>query len=240
MTNIIGDMVPKPGLGKWQVEQGIKAAMQISYHDWSVVGAHNLGLTELEKIGLYISEICRQADSYRDQAALAGTAIHAAIAALLRGEQVTPASHGLTAAPIAQATVKWMNENDFVCEQSEYTFVNRKLGFAGSTDWLGWFQGNRCLLDIKTQELEEGQKASYYDEHPLQLAGYALGLGEEAAMRVSLVVSRKPGIEPQVRFWSTPSSSQPEPNLHWNRYFLLLLETWKHSRQFYPEGLHVI
>jgi len=216
VTTVIGDMVPKPGLVRWQVEQGIKACLS------------NPIMAE-ESMDDYVRRMFRASEEYRDRAADMGTAIHAAIADMLRGKTVTGASHGMQATFVAREVTTWMNENDYRCEMPEHTFVAPTLGFAGTADWLGWHNDKRTIVDFKTQE----GSSSFYDEYAIQLAGYARGLGEVEADRVSLIADRSTGAI-NIRNWSAPTKSDSEPDYAWMRRWNMILALWFETKAYWP------
>lgn len=233
-TTIIG-LLDKPGINVYRVEMAVKAAIAdpIAHHE----------LYDPELFKSYVSRIGKASEEHRNRAADEGTLIHKAIADLLCGNIVTPASHGLMAPTIARNVVHWLEYQGFICDKPEHTFVDIKNGYAGTADWVGWWRGIRTVLDIKTQEWTTGDKDRpyfYVPEYPVQLASYSLGMNEHEAQRLSLLVSRIPGVEPQIKNWSVPTEKEPHPNEKWNRVWESLLRLYKELNQWWPEGLHAV
>lgn len=105
---------------------------------------------------------------------------------------------------VAIETFKWMLSNGYQCTATELSFVSKQLGYGGSADFVGTHYGKPCLLDVKTQDFEviSSSSPNYWEEFPLQIAGYDEGLRTEYPMPaiedmeyISLVTSRtKPGL----------------------------------------------
>lgn len=229
VTTVLNDTVPKPGLVRWQVEQGIKAVIANP-------------MTGDESFDHYVARMVKASEEYRDYAAKTGIEIHKVVSDTLKGKVVTPASHGLSAYSVGRNIVLYLEASGYRCETPERTFCAAHLGFAGTADWQGWGPtGKRTILDIKTQEWDEGKTENYYDEHPLQLAGYAAGLNEYESDRVSLIAHRVTG-EIKTRNWSKPTERDRDPNATWMRRWEKLLDYWFESRSYWPhqKGLHTV
>jgi hypothetical protein len=82
--------------------------------------------------------------------------------------------------------VEWQAERSFACD----------MGFGGKVDLFCRHPG--VVIDFKTKDFDDPQKVSAYDEHGMQLAAYAFGLGiavDVAPQRWNIFVStRVPGL----------------------------------------------
>lgn len=226
VTTVIGDILAKPGISLYRMEQ-------------VAIAVHNDRWLEQEDWITYFSRIVKAADEKAERAAEEGTAIHHVIAELLRGREVHPATHGILATPIGRDVKEWMDAQGFECERPEHTFANAQLGFAGTADWIGSFNGRPVLLDIKSQEWTVGDKDRpyFYDEYPIQLAGYAIGLGLSEHERWSLVVNRNRGVcDPVVKNWSKPTEKLPNPNRHYDQIWEHLWNLWRQTKLYWPGG----
>ena len=216
-------LLAKPGLTEWQIEQGIKAALSES-PDVSVSYAD----PSHETYTAYIQRLKRKATEVVTQAADMGTQIHRAFEQLATGAgRELALDVGVAAYQIAHESLAALLDAGLTIEQSEVSFASPR-GYGGTADILGTWLGRPCIADVKSQEFDRVQDAKFYNEHPLQLAGYAVGINQEELDRVSLIVSRtKPGVV-AVRNWSTYESKNGNgwPNERADAAWLALLECW--------------
>lgn len=226
----VQDILDKPGIRRYRMEQMAEA---VCNDPWD----------GQEPWAKYLDRMILKADEKAERAAEFGTEIHHVVADILRGREVHPASHGLLATPIGKFVKDWMDAHDFVCEVPEHTFINERLGFAGTADWVGTFSGRPIILDIKSQEWEETDRDRpyFYEEYPVQLAGYAIGLGMTERERWSLIVNRNHGVaDPVVKNWSKPTEKIPDPNSHYEEVWTSLFEHWKRTKRYWPERLREV
>lgn len=231
VTTII-QIVNKPMVNSWRVEQGIKAAIlePITHPE----------MYDQELFEAYLKRIYKKSEEYVNHAAEMGTRIHRAISLILKGISPDIRECGPTECALAVNVVDWLFVNNYVMDESERTFVNQKLGFAGTIDWRGWCIGKRTILDFKTREWEDGKNGNFYDEEALQLAGYAVGSGEEDADRVSVIINRRLGGGIEFKNWSVATRKDDTPNLTWNGRWNALLNYYKWKNSYWPERLHVV
>lgn len=113
----------------------------------------------------YAARVLTIADSGRDEAALRGTAIHAAIE---RGGTDDP-----VIAPFYAAYLPWHTANVDTDIGSEVKMADPVIGVAGTVDRIVMHrQHGLTILDYKTQKVKAG-KAAFYDSFPRQLSFYA-------------------------------------------------------------------
>lgn len=219
VTTIL-QLLDKPELRQWHSEQVIKATVETtSYPD--------------EGYGELVRRILQRADEERERAASAGTAIHSCIERLLRGQIVDPVSDGILAVRTAADAIIHLEENGFECEEPEHTFIAEHLGFAGTVDWIGTYQGEPCILDFKTREWTESEVPQFHEpEYPLQLAGYAIGTGLRSHLRASVLINRARLHSYHIRFWGEKNGW---PNQRADDGFLTLLYLWKLLKNYWPE-----
>lgn len=208
-------LLAKPGLDLWISEQHVKAAMTTpmlpdeGYDEW------------LKRVRYAAGEITRSASDM-------GTQIHRAFEQLATGAgRELALDVGVAAYQIAHESLAVLLDAGLVIVESERSFANER-GYGGTLDILGTWLGRPCIADVKSQEFDRVQDAKFYNEHPLQLAGYAVGIERPDLDRVSLIVSRtKPGVV-AVRNWSTYESKNGSgwPNERADAAWLALLEAW--------------
>lgn len=158
-TKVAGVMA-KPGLDKWRLNQLLMASLTLPRHE---------GELDDEYAERVIYDAETQAKKAREQ----GKVLHAAIERYIRGEeadiQFVKHLHALSAA-LEQHGIK-LTDGD-----SERSFASI-LGYGGRVDWTN----DNTVMDFKTKqsitEIEAKKQKLVYDEHPMQLAAYASGLG---------------------------------------------------------------
>jgi len=202
VTTVLG-VVDRPGLRVWWTEAVIETALRLPH---ATKG-----------------EIIEEASAYVEWAAQQGSKIHLGISEHFNGRYIS-------IEPEVDATVRefwpWYSTSGLVVLRSERPVVS-PLGYAGTVDYEGTYDGHPCFLDFKTQDFDRVQDANFYDEHALQLAGYAEAAGHPEYKRLSAILSRTtPGL---VAFhdWT------PE-NARWSKAWLALWEFWQHLKNYYP------
>ena len=217
-------LLAKPMLIDWQIEQGIKAALS------------EAPAAQDEAYADYMKRLKRKANEIASNAADMGTQVHRAIGTLARGAgRELALDVGVAAYQVGHAALERLLDSGLVIEQSEASFAS-PLGYGGTLDIIGSWQGRACVADIKTQEFETEGSAKFYPEHPLQLAGYAVGYPLRDYDRVSIIVSRtNPGVV-AVRNWSTYESKNGNgwPNERADAAWLAVLEAWFALNQWRP------
>lgn len=81
-----------------------------------------------------------------------------------------------------------------------------------------------------TQDFADPKEAHFYDEHALQLAGYAVGTNTTDRVRLSVVLSRShPGVV-AFKQW------KPEDTAKWDDRWTRLWGLWQALKDYYPGG----
>ncbi len=204
VTTVI-DMLSKPGLTKWQVEQGITAA-----RTWPELPVEDLFIKSRE---------------YTQYTQDFGHATHWWVNTKLRefpSTELPPIVPG--SEEVADRFVVWARANGFEWQRTEHRFLRPDLGYAGTVDLLGTYRGTPCIADLKTQS----QPLTFHDpDYPVQLAGYAQGCAlPPGTLRISLVADREePGVV-SMKQWAEPE--------RYDRIFNGLLETWMLVHKYDP------
>jgi hypothetical protein len=124
-----------------------------------------------------------------------------------------------------------MQQVGFRPTTTERTFVSESLGYAGTLDLLGTLNGKQILADIKTQDFDNAREVRFYEEYPLQLSGYAVGIGQPDLARYSFVVSRKvPGLVATKNWSEKPGSNERDA-----RKWLALWNLWQEMKEWNRE-----
>lgn len=187
----------KPGLVRWQIEQALDAAL-------------TLPRLEGESLDAFKVRARRDAERQSKEAAERGSALHASLEAHYKGG-ATPAEHmpHCVAVDMALADAKllgpWEAERSFASD----------LGYGGKLD----LSSESCVVDFKSKpELESGKQYAY-DEHCMQLAAYAHGLGRPDATLANVFVGLKDGAA-LAHVWTPQEAARG-----W-KMFSLLLDYW--------------
>jgi len=155
-TGVI-NQIAKPGLEAWKSTQLLLAGLTLPR------------LKEEVEVA-WLDRVRRDAKAQAAMAADRGTAIHGAIEAHFRGEDLTEeqmAYHNQVRG-VKQALNAFCGPQEWSSEKSFATD-----GYGGKVD----LHSDQWVLDYKTKEFGPGDAPELYDEHPMQLAAYTLGLG---------------------------------------------------------------
>ncbi len=171
------NLLSKPGLTAWQMDQVAKAA----WENWQP-------LPDGVDTGAWVRETVQKSQEYVHWTADFGTAVHAWVHSKLTGKPLTLPPLMPKSEEAADYLVEWLPANGFEITKTEHHFVNQQLGWGGTCDFIGTHYGEPFIGDLKTQS----DPLSFYDpEHPLQLAGYSLGLGLAPDIkRISIILNR--------------------------------------------------
>ena len=215
VTNVLG-LLSKPGLVRWQVEQGIKAAIENPAGD--------------------VHDLYQKSQEYTRYTQDFGTATHWWLNKKLRAAETTEIPPMVPGAEeVADGILEWLIPNGYSFTLTEHRFARPDLGYAGTVDLIGSRYGTPCIVDIKTQE---PPLTPYSPEYPLQLAGYDLGIGDASSHRerISLIANRiNPG-EVHQHLWVDKGSTVAQTNQRYDRMWMALLETWFMVNQYDPRA----
>ena len=164
-------LLNRPGLNEWRVRQAAWHGM--------LYGQQMVQFPDTS----YIKDVVAEADKVVEAAADFGTDFHAAVAHWLGGRDYIGR---LDTMSILEGFIEWYNNHDIQCLMAECSFASEEYGYAGTIDFIGTWNDRPVLVDFKTQE----GPATFYDEYPLQLVAYSLGIGEPDLTRISVVVDR--------------------------------------------------
>lgn len=218
VTNIL-NIIAKPGLEAWKIEQGILAALTLPRADG-------------EDLGVFAKRVVADMSKEVEKAADFGTAIHGACELYAR-EKIAPTDAMLL--PFFQDWQRWFDENVERVECIESVFVSAEHGYAGRVDMIAKLKGvGWAVVDFKTQKVKRGvrgeAKPAFYETWPLQLAAYRQAsvpaLAKPIDGLVSVVVdSAQPG-PVHVKAWGEP-----------DQYFSMFLAAaalWRYVKDYDP------
>lgn len=211
VSTIEQDVLAKPALTRWKVNQAILATLTLPKDEsWS----------EEEYLGRIASDARRQALD----AAQEGTRIHNAIEAHFLGEAI-PAPYAPHVAGVLKALDRsFPHVEDWVAEQS----FAHPLGFGGRVDLHS--PSTPIVLDFKGKDfgpdIDIRSDIRLAHDQYIQLSAYALGLCIPEAALVNVFVSRThPGLV-RVHVWDRSY------NYKGQRIFRAALDIWKAQRDY--------
>jgi hypothetical protein len=201
-----------PGLERWKQNQVLLAALTLP---------RKPGEPEND----WLDRVIQDSQEQGRKAADRGTRIHAAIQGHFEGQAPEPEMW-----PHVQGAVKaleqYFGKNDFwIAEQS---FAHSD-GFGGKVDLhYTTVRGVGVVVDVKTKEFDNVGQVKGWDDHAIQLAAYAKGLGIEKAACGNLFVSASvPGLATLI-LWS-----EEEIARGWTM-FQSLLAYWQAKHSYWP------
>lgn len=164
VTKIIG-ILDKPALVQWAANMAcdyIGAAMLVDG------GARVLGRLEIETLLKEAKTAHRRTSK---EATDIGKEVHAFAERALVDRRVTWPTDP-KAKKGAEAFMSWLHATNIEPIAVERMLFSRHWYYAGTTDFYGFIDGERCVMDLKTS-------SGLYPEMLLQLAAYAIAIEEE-------------------------------------------------------------
>lgn len=159
-----------------------------------------------------------EADRISKEATDYGTAIHALVEVVNRGQRCQLDSEERTyVAPY----VEWFDEHVSTCVAAEKLLVSRQFKYAGTTDAIVVMRGDltAAIVDFKSSKTDLAQR-----EWALQTAAYALAAEEEGIEISRRIIVRIPKSQPDKLFLT----EFPEDELlEDQRAFLAALKIWR-------------
>ena len=213
VTSVL-QVLAKPELEAWKIEQGITAAL-------------TLPRLPDEPTDAFAIRVVKDMNAEVDTAADFGRTIHRAIEAHLTGDM--PALQALpeSVTPWLDEFIKWQNSVQLTVHSTELVVMNKGKGYAGRMDLYGEIGGiGEAVCDFKSQRVKNG-KPAFYDEWALQLAAYAYAnhpeMDADVTMMNVVIDSQKPS-PPIVKVWE-------DPQKHYEA-FLNALALWKYLKNY--------
>lgn len=186
VTNVLG-MKAKPALNTW-------------LQDNAIISALNTPRNPGEPEDQWHSRIAEESEMIGREAAAFGTLIHDQCEAFA----TTGAFNGTGEVLLyVEGFEEWYRKDITQVIAAEQSVIG-KLGYAGRLDLHAHHQGQRAVIDYKSQKLKGKPKGNFYIEWSMQLAAYADCLrepGEPLPLLISVIIpSDTPG-PVQVKIW---------------------------------------
>lgn len=180
------------GLKKWMEEQLILAA-------------YTTPRADEEDDEVFIARVREAAREEGAAAAETGIDYHAAIASKLEGQAVI----------LPKRVHEWVEQHLRPGAETEKTLVDPVHGYAGTTDYHGYYFDGQvqqsAIIDFKTQGVK-GKDTSprWYETWPIQIAAYRTALGEQGLERPNLGISVVINTSTEYKRWT-----EEDPGIWW-------------------------
>ena len=185
VTSIL-NVIAKPALESWKIEQGILSALKLSREDE-------------ESMDDFAKRIVRDMKVSTSGAAEFGTKVHNVLERYNK-DQSTPDEDDEVYGWFKEYQ-PWFDQNITEVYQAETVLVNHKHGYAGTVDLVAnhnlW---GKCVIDFKTQRVK--RSARFYETWIYQLSAYHQCI-EGDTKCLSLVIDSKAPSEPVEKLWGT-------------------------------------
>ena len=217
VTTILG-IIAKPGLVKWQVEQGILSAL-------------TLPREEGESLDDFAKRVSEDAVEQVKDAADLGTRVHASIEDWLNKQKMTDDAE---VKPYLDAFINFWEGSKAKHIWSEHILT--APDYAGTGDLLIELpEEGRVLVDIKTtkfRELKRGFECTFWPEWRYQLAAYADIIGPDVKIGNLAFAKNTPDGDP-IRYEFRVYTEEEQK--HALAAFHHALDLWKIINNYYPE-----
>jgi len=191
------DVVRRPALESWRIEQGILAALTLPRRD---------GETDDQFAHRVLADADQQSKTARDF----GSLLHKQIELDLAGPLAKP---DWTCEKHLNAVRVWLGQNVDEVHASEIIVGDPALGIAGKMDLdctLATF--GRAVIDFKCRRFKKGMPPLYADSDPLQLAAYRQCRQRELN---TVLFELRPMALFSVIIDSDPEAEKPKVTSHW-------------------------
>lgn len=185
-------LLAAPGLDGWKKEQVIKALLNRADEDISR-GRELLLAGDMKDFRGWMSGVVAASEDETKAKAEEGSEIHDSLEKFMKEPDQVPAHHLAYVEGAQKLLVETFGENRVW--RSEESFVH-PTGFGGKIDLesneVGLVEPElEIILDFKSKDFGPGQdvKKLIYDDHPIQLGGYAVGREKRKARCFNLFVS---------------------------------------------------
>ena len=194
VTTILG-LMNKPGLNRWLIQQTLLAAL-------------TLPKEENESLDAYADRVMDDSKAQGRDAMDLGTQIHGSLEKAYEGREVIAEHKNYVSATMAAIADKFPGQT----WKAEKSFAH-ELGFGGKID----LNSESVVIDFKTKAFTIDDKVDAYEEHKMQLAAYAKGLGLTDYRSANVFVSTvDPGLVKIVEH------TKDDMNQAWDMFYHLL------------------
>ncbi len=202
-------IIDKPGLIRWQVDQGILAAL-------------TLGRLEDEEDEVFLKRLYHDSRKQVMDAADMGEKIHDACEKHINGKRVPPQFLPHAIAVKDKIAENFPDINDWVTEKS----FAHPLGFGGRVDLHSPSTG--IVIDFKGKDFSPTEKKILAFEQHYQLGGYQIGLNLPINWGMNIFFSRTHPGHAEAYAWNQ------EKMQHGREVFLAAFNLWKTMKKYDP------
>lgn len=203
----------KPGLNAWKMQNTILAALTLPRFPG-------------ESDDAFAVRVVQDSKKQAQEAAALGSSIHTSLEKYYAGEEYNP-EHKVYVEAVSKAIAEHFSDVDQSKWVAEKSFAHH-LGYGGKVDL---HHPDGIVIDFKTSAFDDAEKKEGYDEHLMQGAAYAEGLGFIDSRIANVYISTSaPGLVKIIE-WSHTDIVRG-----WYM-FCHLLDYWQLSKGYFPESV---
>jgi hypothetical protein len=98
----------------------------------------------------WLKNMGRNADLIKDQAATIGSNVHKAIEMFLNGQEITHDAYTIEEWELICKAFDFFDRHKFTDIKTEHNVIRPDLGYGGTIDFIGTYNGVRYMIDFKT------------------------------------------------------------------------------------------
>lgn len=193
-----------------------------------------------EEMAEYVQNMLDKSKEDGMGAADLGTQVHAAIEALLKGNEYedyeVEVAHGHSCflGKLVEPAYAKIDELGLTIENAEIVLVNNEEGYAGTTDVKHRSAKGKGILDWKSKRTKEGEPVVPNETHPMQIAAYYVAAFNDSqfddALCMNVYISTtEPGRVDVVKY-------EREQLIEAYKDFLCLTRLWRSQNNYDPRS----
>ena len=220
-------MLAAPGLERYKMMKVAEACYNSPAHPGE----------EMEE---YVQSMLEKSKEDGMGAADLGTQVHAAIEALLKGNEYedyeveVAHGHSCLISKLVEPAFAKIEELGLTIESAEVVLVNNAEGYAGTTDVKHRSAKGKGILDWKSKRTKEGEDVIPNETHPMQIAAYYVAAFNDSEFTDALcmnvyISTTEPGRVDVVRY-------EREQLIEAYKDFLCLTRLWRSQNNYDPRN----
>jgi len=193
-----------------------------------------------EEMAEYVQNMLEKSKEDGMGAADLGTQVHAAIEALLKGNEYenyeveVANGHSCWISKLVEPAFNKIEEHGLNVINAELVLVNNAEGYAGTTDVVHRSKRGKGILDWKSKRTKEGEPIFPNETHPMQIAAYYVAAFNDSefddALCMNVYISTtEPGRVDVVRY-------EREQLIEAYKDFLCLTRLWRSQNNYDPRS----
>ena len=220
-------MLAAPGLERYKMMKVAEACYKSPAHPG-------------EEMAEYVQNMLEKSKEDGMGAADLGTQVHAAIEALLKGNEYedyeveVAHGHSCLISKLVEPAFAKIEELGLTIESAEVVLVNNAEGYAGTTDVKHRSAKGKGILDWKSKRTKEGEAVIPNETHPMQIAAYYVAAFNDSEFTDALcmnvyISTTEPGRVDVVKY-------DREQLIEAYKDFLCLTRLWRSQNNYDPRN----